>query len=340
MQNIKRTIICIISVILVFYVKPVVSNADVGSFDSYDSDWGSSWDSGWSDSWGDSWGSDSWSDDWDSDTSWSDSNNRKRKIPSWSITGNKGADSALAILLVVAIYFLVRLYIIPRMKKFLHYVETKDEREKVRSSYEVYDDMIVDPEIYQGPIAEKVKEIDELFDKERFNKEAKQLFIKMQKAWTERNWQGIREFETDELYEQHKMQIEGYINSNTINILDNINVYYSKLYSFKQNGDKDVLNVVIKSTMVDYIIDATSGKVVKGNKDKVKERFYKLEFIRKAGVKTNPKSAILNNMHCPNCGAPIKINTIGECDYCGSTITNGDFGWILNNYEPFKQIYR
>ena len=41
-------------------------------------------------------------------------------------------------------------------------------------------------------------------------------------------------------------------------------------------------------------------------------------------------------MNCPNCGAPIKINTIGECDYCGSTITNGDFGWVLNNYEPFK----
>jgi len=340
LKNVKKIVLYVITYFIIFSTIPIVSIADVGSFDSYDSSWGdswsSSWDSSWSDDWSDSWDS-SWSDSWDSDDSLTTGSNGGRKVYVWGTTfGNKVSYAILAIVIPLIVSFVIRIFIIPKIKRAVKYAETKDDRDRVRNANRVHDEMVIDPEIYQGPIVERIKVIDELFDKDKFNEETMQLFLKMQYAWTQRDWETIREFETEELYQQHKIQIEGYIKNGTVNILDNINVHYSKIYSFNQKGDKEVISAVVKVTMSDYIIDENTEKVLRGNKEQIKEKFYKLEFIRRAGVKTRQEDSGLNINNCPNCGAPIKINKIGECDYCSSTIINGDFGWRLNNYEPFE----
>ena len=193
-----------------------------------------------------------------------------------------------------------------------------------------------EPQIDENSVEIKIKEIDELFNKEEFNQKVKMLFVKMQNAWMDRKWEEIRPFETDELFEQHQGQIEGYIRNKQINIMDRICVLYSKLYKFEQKGDKEVLHVVLKSRMADYIIDEDTKEVLKGDKNIERIKLYRLEFIRKAGVKTKPEETGLDTTNCPNCGAPTKVTSSGECDYCGSIITNGDFGWVLNNLEPFQ----
>jgi len=325
-KRLIKIVLYVVTYLIIFCSIPVISIADVGSFDSYDSGWGDSWSSDWDSGW-----SDSWSTDWDSSDGWTSSSTSKR-------SGNVFSGKILYIGLIVLpiiIRFIIKIFIIPRIRRSVKYAATKDDRDRVRNANKVHDEMVVDPEIYQGPIVEKIKIIDELFDKDKFNEETMQLFLKMQHAWTKRDWETIREFETDELFEQHKMQIEGYIKNGTINVLDNIDVHYSKIYSFKQKGDKEIIIAVVKATMSDYIINESTNSVLMGNKEQIKEKFYKLEFIRKTGVKTKPEGMCLNNINCPNCGAPIKINTVGECEYCGSTIINGDFGWVLNNYEPF-----
>ena len=43
----------------------------------------------------------------------------------------------------------------------------------------------------------------------------------------------------------------------------------------------------------------------------------------------------LNEMNCPNCGAPTNITSSGKCSYCGSVITTKDYGWVLAGLEPF-----
>ena len=63
MKKIKKVIINICTIVLIMlFISPIETLADVGSFDSYDSGWGDSWSSG--SDWGDSWGSD-WGDSWE-----------------------------------------------------------------------------------------------------------------------------------------------------------------------------------------------------------------------------------------------------------------------------------
>lgn len=305
----RKKIVFLLIVFLVVSVNTLVF-ADVGSFESYDS--GSSWDSGsdWSSS---SWDSDySWSSSWDDDDSYYDSN-------SSSIGSLLSFPSFFVVVVILA-------YIIIKNKTNSH----GNYNKAVGTIHN-----IAEPQINQEIVENKIKMIDPLFNEEEFNQKAKMLFVKMQNAWTDRNWEEIRPFESDELFEQHKMQIDGYIRSNTINVMDRICVLYSKLYKFEQTGDKDILDVVIKARMSDYIIDATTKDVIKGDRTTERTKFYRLEFIRKTGVKTKQEESGINDTNCPNCGAPTKITSSGQCEYCKSIITNGDFGWVLNNLEPF-----
>ena len=184
-------------------------------------------------------------------------------------------------------------------------------------------------------IENKVKAIDELFNKDDFKSWAKDLFIKLQYAWTARDWSVIRCFESNELFELHSTQLQGYINNKQINVLERVAVNEATLYNFRQSGDKDILEVLLKTKMIDYIIDEDTKQVLKGSKDKNLYNTYKLTFMRKTGVKTKPGENTVNTTNCPNCGAPTKITSSGECEYCGSVITTGEYDWVLTGLERF-----
>ncbi len=172
-----------------------------------------------------------------------------------------------------------------------------------------------------------------MFNKEEFIANAKSLFVKLQQAWTDRDWSVIRVFETNELFEQHKNQLQGYIDNNQINVMDRICVNFANLYSFEQNGDKDILTVRLNSRMADYIIDATTKQVLRGDKTTERVNTYILTFIRKKGLQTKEGSEKIVTTNCPNCGAPTQITSAGKCEYCGSVITTGEYSWVLSNLE-------
>ncbi len=185
-------------------------------------------------------------------------------------------------------------------------------------------------------IEARIKQIDPLFSKEEFIANSKTLFVKLQQAWTDRDWSVIRVFETNELFEQHKNQLQGYINNNQINVMDRICVNYAQLFDFRQEGDKDVIVVRLNSRMADYIIDATTKQVLRGNKTTEYVNTYLLTFVRKKGLQTKEGTDKIKTTNCPNCGAPTQITSAGKCEYCGSVITTESYDWALSNLEREK----
>ena len=184
--------------------------------------------------------------------------------------------------------------------------------------------------------AEKIKEIDPNFSEEKMISFAKDLFVKLQNAWTARDWEPMRPFETESLFEQHKAQVQGYIDTNRINVMDRIAVNYAYLYNFRQEGDRDILEIALKSTMKDYIIDATTKHLLEGSRTQDRTTVYKLTFERKTGVLTPEGTAQIKTTNCPNCGAPTEITSAGKCEYCGSVITTGANTWVLSGLEPLR----
>ena len=83
--------------------------------------------------------------------------------------------------------------------------------------------------------------------------------------------------------------------------------------------------------MRDYVIDATTRKVLESDPNKDWYMNYILTFNRKKGVKTQEGLSNMSTTNCPNCGAPTQITSSGQCEYCGSVITTGEHDWVLSD---------
>lgn len=213
----------------------------------------------------------------------------------------------------------------------------EEEAEIIYDRMKKHEDKLeFEPEIYEGLIEQKVQAVDKFFNRKEFNEFARMVFIKIQQATTKRDWSGMEPFETNELLEQHIMKAEEFKNNKTIKVLDKISILYSKLYRFEQENGQDVLTVIVKVKMKDYTVNETTKTVIEGKHNVTKIRLYIMEFVRKTGVKTAPQGKAINAINCPNCGAPTKITTAGQCEYCGSIIKTEEYTWTLRSYEPFK----
>lgn len=311
-KKIVMLILCLILSISTY------SLADVGSFDRYDSDSSSDWGSSSSSS--SSWDTSS-SSSWDDDYSYGGH---------YTTTSTVGGGLGVAISTIFII--LVAAYIITKMKKQNQGVRRNIPYTPTNIGHTALEEISQEASIRN---ASKIQEIDPLFSEQKFIAWTKDLFIKLQNAWTNRDWEPMRPFETETLFEQHLAQIQGYIDTNRINVIDRISITYAYLYNFKQEGGKDIIEVALKSVMKDYIIQATTKEVIEGSKEADRGNLYKLTFERTTGIKTTQQTEEIRTTNCPNCGAPTKITSSGKCDYCGSIITTRDYGWVLANLEPF-----
>ena len=180
-------------------------------------------------------------------------------------------------------------------------------------------------------VAGQIRAIDPEFSSDKFIGFAREVFMKIQEAWTNKDWKPIRPFESETLFNQHKQQLDEYIRLGKTNVVEKIGIKHCSLHSFQQDGDKEVLTVWINAIMRDYVIEDASKKVLESDPNRDWYMKYELVFNRKAGVKTEAGKKGNSITNCPNCGAPTEVTSSGQCTYCGTVITNGEHDWVLTD---------
>lgn len=185
-------------------------------------------------------------------------------------------------------------------------------------------------------IAMNIRQNDPNFSEDAFIGWAREVFMKIQQAWNDRNWKIIRPFESQELFSQHNQQLDEYIRNNKINKVEKICVRYCGLKSYRVDGDKEVLVVELHATMRDYVVDAKTLQVLESDPNRDWFMKYDMTFNRKKGVLTQAGVSNKSTTNCPNCGAPTEITSAGQCEYCRSIITTGEHDWVLSNIVSIK----
>jgi predicted lipid-binding transport protein (Tim44 family) len=184
---------------------------------------------------------------------------------------------------------------------------------------------------FTNVVAEEIRAIDPNFSSDKFIGFAREVFMKIQEAWTAKDWKPIRPFESETLFNQHKQQLDEYIRLGKTNVVEKIGIKHCSLHSFQQDGDKEVLTVWLNAVMRDYVIDDATKKVLESDPNRDWYMKYEMVFNRKAGLKTDPAKKGNTITNCPNCGAPTEVTSSGQCAYCGSVITNGEHDWVLTD---------
>lgn len=232
--------------------------------------------------------------------------------------------------MLAGIYFLITIFII--------YIKNRNSKRRAinqtGSGSRFNTDAIDEQETINKIIA-----VDPDFSVMSFKQNATELYINLQEAWEAKDWKSIRTFESNSLFNTHRKQLQEYIDQGKTNILDDQDVRSVELADFYVDGDQEILIIRLNATCIDYTIDDQTGAVIQGDKTTVYKRSYYLQFIRKAGIKTKTDHE-LNLKVCPNCGAEIEVSESGECEYCKSVITSGEYGWVLNKYGAYKALRR
>ena len=82
--------------------------------------------------------------------------------------------------------------------------------------------------------------------------------------------------------------------------------------------------------MYDYIIEESTGKVLRGSSTNKLRIVYEMKF--RQTLNSNEKVD-----HCPNCGAKIEMNSSGTCEYCGSKLVSENTKWVLTEKKTMRQ---
>ncbi|MBL7543099.1 MAG: TIM44-like domain-containing protein [Bdellovibrionaceae bacterium] len=173
-------------------------------------------------------------------------------------------------------------------------------------------------------------------DYDHLKTRAEKIFFELQKAWSEKKWDLARPFETDTLFQSHLFWIEDFKRNGQTNHIENPMITGLEPVSLFQDKFYMSFTFRVFASMVDYTVDQ-HGQIIRGNK-KLPVSFSEYwTFVK--GIKTNQKKAKTMDFHlCPSCGAQLKIEMSGQCEFCGTKVTLGQFDWVLSQIEQDEEF--
>jgi hypothetical protein len=162
-----------------------------------------------------------------------------------------------------------------------------------------------------------------------FQARARLIFNELQAAWSLLNWERARPHETDNIFQMHRYWIDAYQRQGLRNALDQCKINAMQPVKIKMDAFYHAITLRIFAEGYDYTVDK-GGRVVAGSQKNLRQWSEYWTFVRYSKAKPAAARADLN---CPNCGAPLKVNATGICEFCGGKITSGEFDWVLSKIE-------
>ena len=165
-------------------------------------------------------------------------------------------------------------------------------------------------------------------DFRRFCDRVRHIYHSLQKAWSEQHLDALRPYETDSLFHNHKYWIQEYQRQSLRNVLEEVKLDGLEVVKVRSDKFYDAITCRLRASMIDYTVDS-DGKTVCGSRSKSTKfsEYWTLVRGRDCGGHDKGDEA------CPNCGAVLKISMAGECEYCGSKLSSGDFDWVLSEIQ-------
>ena len=193
---------------------------------------------------------------------------------------------------------------------------------------------------YTDPAAvlAEIKANDPGFNEQQFLDRAQAAFFLLQKSWQDRNVDEGRAYMSPGLYTSWRNQVEQMVAQHKRNILENLFIQGMHIVKATRDANFEQVTVRVDASAMDYEVDDQSGKEVFAVGGKKADRPFTeyWTFQRSAGAKTLVGGGVTEKK-CPNCGAPLDVNAVGQCKYCEADVTSGRFDWVLAKIDQASE---
>lgn len=174
---------------------------------------------------------------------------------------------------------------------------------------------------------EKIKAILPNFNKEEFRIQTYAIYKNIQEAWMNFDYEVLRKYTTDELYNLYHSQLVALNVKKQKNIMKDFELKAFEIVGMERIENTIALKVRMTVECLDYVVDK-NNKVVRGT-DKNKLVYnYEMTFIKGMDTKSNK---------CPNCNAPLENVNSSVCPYCDSVIISSNYDWVLSKKQMISQ---
>jgi len=160
-----------------------------------------------------------------------------------------------------------------------------------------------------------------------FEERVRAAFLALQEAWSRREWERARPFETDAVFQTHRFWMERYAASALVNRVEQVAVTRVALAKIDLDAFYESITVRIFARALDWTEDS-GGKVVGGSKTAPRAFSEYWTFLRAIpGTVAAPSG-------CPSCGAALPPGGGATvCASCGGKLVSGGFDWVASRIE-------
>lgn len=160
-----------------------------------------------------------------------------------------------------------------------------------------------------------------------FENRARAAFLALQEAWSRREWERARPYETDALFQTHRFWMDRYAAFSYVNRVEDVEVTRIALAKIDVDAFYESITVRIFARARDWTEDA-GGRVVGGSKTAHRVFSEYWTFLRAIpGTVIAPSS-------CPSCGAALSPGGGATvCASCGGKLVGGGFDWVASRIE-------
>ncbi len=178
--------------------------------------------------------------------------------------------------------------------------------------------------------------LDPGFSESEFKEKVANMYVQFQNAWQKRDMEELRPYLTENLYAQCERQLQEFKRNRQTNRIERISVLDVNPVGWKQQDGNDIMVVRLRTRIVDYVVDDTTGNVIRGSNTAEKFMEYEWSLARTSGKTTSDFEGTTAHS-CPHCGAPLELNKSAKCEYCGSIIETDTFNWAVREIKGISQ---
>lgn len=183
---------------------------------------------------------------------------------------------------------------------------------------------------------EQYTSLDPDFSAGEFKDKLSNLYVRFQNCWQAKDIEELRPYLTDSFFSQMNTQLNAYRMKGQTNHVERISVLGVDLMGWGQESGTDYIIARLRTRIVDYVTDDSTGAVVRGSDTAEKFMDYEWKVVRSTGTKTSVSTGTTAQI-CPNCGAHVDINRTAKCEYCGSILTTDTFDWAVSSIKGISQ---
>lgn len=182
-----------------------------------------------------------------------------------------------------------------------------------------------------------LKKRDPAFDETAVETFIANIYVQMQHAWTAGDFSPMRPYFSNALYAQFASQLGALRAKGHTNHVDNIAVLESEVRGWYESEGREHLVLRLRTRIVDYTVNDSSGVVISGSKNAEKFMEYEYTLTRTSGTQTYVQDAQVTTVNCPNCGAAVDIAQSAKCPFCDSVLESKTFTWVISAIKGISQ---